>query len=437
MLRLPYLGEQHETRSRLADSLRQAVLTLGPSPIAWCCGPYLLALEDRRPRRGLALGIPLQEWLRHQGVGLAGWSPLRCVQVGSTLYVGTGSNQWRSLEPIVERASLDEVPAVELRPRSLVGIDSPVTEVVRALGDAIGSDPATERMVTRAARKAQRGLRRAATVLDAAEITRVVVATQHEAEVRAFICEARRRGIPTVYIPHAPLSASVIYDDLPVDLAALRGASEVAHYARLGAEISGLVVVGNPGIGASRPPSIDARMPVVLALSWPIDEAMLAAIAVVYEAVGDDVIVAPHPALSRRRLSEVLPDTWKVLSDRFRTWDLLRLGPWCVIQASSGVAAEALYLGLETIELAFPGRPAAYRFLTEPAVRFAEDSVELRSQVEAARAAIGNATRRQAVREHATRWCSTSGDAAISDALKVIRSPVASRSPLLDLWGLE
>jgi hypothetical protein len=95
------------------------------------------------------------------------------------------------------------------------------------------------------------------------------------------------------------------------------------------------------------------------------------------------VIVSRHPNAKPEGAS-AFPQQWSIHDGR--TYDLLRQGPPVVVQQSSGVAVEAMQLGIPVIEMQFPGRPPTYPVIREPPVRFASSSQELKDAVAASHA---------------------------------------------------
>lgn len=264
----------------------------------------------------------------------------------------------------------------------------------------------------------------------------VVVATQHQALARALTWTARDVGVPSIYVPHAPLARNDWYYDLPVDHAALRGHREVHQYLRLGARPEGLHMVGNPAVAApSALPAIDPRRPPVVALSpWPAEQTQR--FLAVCAGGLTSALVAPHPRSDLELVKALLPQGWADITSR-RTFDVLQEGPPLVVQASSGVAWEALVLGIPVVDLADGGyRPNYLLHEGQHVVRVT--SAEALS--EALRGAVETADDedlRAGRRSFADSWCGWTGDEAVQRIRTLIRSVARGNLPggwVLDGW---
>jgi hypothetical protein len=128
------------------------------------------------------------------------------------------------------------------------------------------------------------------------------------------------------------------------------------------------------------------------------------------------------------------PKEWRIFTGR--TYDLLRAGPPVVVQHSSGVALEALHLGIPVIELSYPGKATLYPFIREPHVRFASTSAELSAAAAAASAEARDAGRREALVGWARKWASPTGAEAGERAVALVERAVAEgpRGPIWDPW---
>lgn len=206
----------------------------------------------------------------------------------------------------------------------------------------------------------------------------VVVANQHSPGPRALLAAAIVAKVPTLYFPHAPLSTSPAYRDLPVTLAGLRGDYEVQTYGGYGATSSRLVSVGDPTLPAT---SESVQRPVsspvsVLALS-PLPRTELESIIrFVARAQLHSVVVCPHPSSNLAALRPLLPQDWRLATEP--TLSVLQRGARLVMQQSSGVGLEALALGLPVVEISLPGHTPGYAFIREPQVPIVRTSDQLR-----------------------------------------------------------
>jgi len=143
--------------------------------------------------------------------------------------------------------------------------------------------------------------------------------------------------------------------------------------------------------------------------------------------------MSPHPRNDVKALRAAMPATWSVWEGR--TLELLRRGPAAVVQRSSGVALEALQLGVPVVELSFPGDTPVYPFIREPFVHVAADAERLRERLRACRDT--DPSRRSELVEWARHWVAAAGPDAVSRATAVVerakgRGPLG---PIWDTWG--
>lgn len=258
----------------------------------------------------------------------------------------------------------------------------------------------------------------------------VLVATQHSLQPRCLAIASARAGIPTVYVPHAPFADNRYYADVPFDIAALRGPREEAAYRLLGAAPAGLVSVGNLGLDEQFGRAVAAaQLPVVAPGAWE-ERVVRCFLSVAAGALDEPFVVCPHPRSDLDLLRRVLPP--RATISRERTSSVLLRGPRTVIQAGSGVALEALLLGLPVIQVELPGKAPNYPVIAEPHVAFVATSRELSGVMRRASKEPGEASsERQA---WAREWCVALGDEAearlthLLDALPVVDGRV------LDGW---
>lgn len=257
--------------------------------------------------------------------------------------------------------------------------------------------------------------------IDFRSVSSVVVATQHDFQIRALILAAQEAGKPTVYVPHAPVADNPQYADIPTPFAALRGPREVRFYSEhFGANAALLDVIGNPAASvlSSPMPTIDTRAPGVLALSPHPRTVLQRIIGIVRESGIANLIVAPHPRSNLNEIAQMIPNAWSLYSGP-RTLDLLRTGPKYLLHHSSGVAWEAAALGIPTADIALDARKPNYPYLDDPVFVRLHDSDDV-----AAFALSGGseATDRNRLRAYALEWCPFDGEASITRFQELLTS---------------
>lgn len=266
----------------------------------------------------------------------------------------------------------------------------------------------------------------------------VGVASQHAAYSRAFIWEAARLGVPTIYVPHAPIGANAQYMDLPTSAVALRGVGEVDLYADvLGVDTQRMNVIGNPSsdVLAELPPPIDANALGVLALSPQPTEVLEQLIRAVDESGLTNLRVAPHPRSDVERLKKMVPPGWVVEEGR-RTLDMLREGPPFLLQHSSGVAWEAIALGIPTLQISLDGAVPNYYFLRDEVIFPRADASDPASIARFVAALDHSVAHRDQLRTYARRWCECDGEEAGEKLRRLLAT--CDRWPssmVFDGWG--
>jgi len=250
----------------------------------------------------------------------------------------------------------------------------------------------------------------------------VVVLATPNAGPRALVTAARSAGIPSVYFPHAPVLMDKTFNDLPTDFAGLRGPAEFHYYKEVGASCDRIEVVGDPSIDSEEMPDHDPSLPPVLAPPIEADAVMRKVVETVEAGVGDSLLVCPHPEADLKKLQALIPSGWTIWSDR--TYALLRRGPPVIMQFTSGVALEALMLGIPTIELRFPAdRIITYPQIREPHVRIVSTPAELRAAIKQSYRDVKKPSARRQLRDWALRWSSPHGqEAARQGAALVLRA---------------
>lgn len=293
-----------------------------------------------------------------------------------------------------------------------------------------------EATVLRLCLLAERSRIQAELALETASPAGVLVASTVTPDARALCVLARRAGIPTVYVPHAPLLAAEAQQDLPFDVALLRGCAEAVRYAARSVPGSSLVVSGNPALDPS--PSVctaDPGGPIVLALSPDPTPVVRAIIDSLRTAVPDGVIVAPHPRQDMDALVGMVPPGWELAMGR--TYDLLRSGACAIVQYSSGIGLEAMLLGIPCIELSLFGSPPAYPFLDHELVARVTRVEDLPDALDQARQLATDADRQRSIADWAQTWCARSGAAAAAHAAAAFEDVIAGgapRGPIWDYW---
>lgn len=408
--------------------------------LSWICVPHLLVQLRLRPLgrypvRLVASNRVEARWRKVRAGTPDGWT-----FAGGHLFLASTDNQGRAQEPIARRLGIEE-PGPE-------GISVSRTRIEELRGRAVAL---AEELIGTARRiavelpmrrlflywqflRAARDLAWWEALLEAVRPRTVVVGSTHSAPARALALAARHAGIPSVYVPHAPLISDARLADLPVDFAGVRGPHELSHYAALGADPDGLEAIGNPAVESiTQVPEFKGDRAAFATSAddyWALEQF----VRVVQNALGERVIASPHPRTDRKLLQTILPAQWDLW--RGRTFDLLMQGPPAVVQCSSGVALEALQLGIPTIELAFPGEAPNYRFAREPYVTTVRNSAELRAAVGAA--AGVSPSKREELRAWAHGWVSKAGaDAAVAGAalLEKAGEEGIRKTPLWDAWA--
>lgn len=133
----------------------------------------------------------------------------------------------------------------------------------------------------------------------------VVLGSTEHAYLRLLVNRARIRGIPSVYVPHAPAATNRIYADLPADFCLLGYQGDADYYATLGIKSEQCEVIGDP-LAAPRGPLDDPAGETtsdhgVLLFSTGADrpasqlQDALEAVSGAAHRLGLDLLVAPHP----------------------------------------------------------------------------------------------------------------------------------------------
>lgn len=431
----------------IRDAFRDCCCEIGPDDLLWCLLPQIemTFLEElfqdlssaRRSGRAVATG---SSDVKNIVRGIVPSSGPRLVRTSGVLTVSTSRQHLRVLQPLeraLASAAGDVARATQAKPlgataslhaiRAAAGLYRSLDVSMRRLGWRLPEtiySVLTETAIT---------LARARSTLKSEQFSALVVASQHTPATRAWLAAAFGRGLVTIYIPHAPTATNAAYRDLPVDLALLRGPSEVEFYAGLGARRNALKIVGDASTESSRLVGGDKSGVVIYAPS-PHDRGLFRSqVDTIYAAGLRNVEVCLHPRMKESDVRSDLPSCWRLSTSRL-TFDRLKLGGVAVvIQCSSGVGLEALYLGIPVVDLRHPGQLAAYPYLQDCAVPSAGDSATLLACLENldyGRTATKNR------RVLASRWrASVGGAAAASMAASVRGWHGGANGRLVDGWS--
>ncbi|MCB5207099.1 hypothetical protein [Methylovorus mays] len=273
----------------------------------------------------------------------------------------------------------------------------------------------------------------AAHLLDIEKPRVLVVASNESIKTRLMVAEARKREIPSVYIPHAPTALVRRYADIVTDVALLRGISDLEYYSQLGAKTDGLKVMGDPTINIPMD-SIAKSGKIILSctVSSLKNERLL-------HQLGDHplcknlgIVAIPHPAGEKMRIS-YYEKKYGIVFSRLRTSDyLIQHGAAVVISpTSSGALLEALSMGIPVIAT---GMHPQYAFECRLDVRRVSNTGELLSVVDEV---IHSDTREKRMlrKQSVADWIHTSGEKARVEINNLINQPVKLSGPILDSWG--
>lgn len=412
-------------------------LDLIGDPLVWSARPLLHRAATgrrrlspmRRARQVVAQARTLRA--REQAVSAA--------LAADTLWVWTSVNQHRVMAPVMNAVGdVAPVPITAAPGTRLLADARRATRIGRRVGAAMASAgmDVEEHQLRGRLLDAARAAWIASHLIEHTRPRLVVVGTQHQEQVRGVVAAARDAAVPSFYLPHAPAARSLEYLDLPVNAAGLRGPAEVDYYAALGADPRRLSVVGDPGLEPPQPPALGG-LPPVLALSPDPPGQLAAIVEVVAEAVGQaPLLVAPHPASDREQVRSLVRPGWSLASPDVRTASLLRQGPACVIQHSSGVALEAMVLGIPVIELQFPGERPNYPAIEPELVWFASDATGVSEGLRWATRLGEAADDRERLLEHAAGWLRATGADACQRATAAL-GEVPDTGIVLDGWALD
>lgn len=259
----------------------------------------------------------------------------------------------------------------------------------------------------------------------------IVVASQHSVPIRALLHVARELGIPTAYVPHAPFANNCFYADLPVDLALLRGQREVESYTAIGADPAGLIAIGNTMLKADPVARMAPRSarPVIAPSPW--ESERLNQFLEIALTVPDRAIICPHPA-SDRAAMENFASRFDASISNERTSDLLQREGGVVIQSGSGVALEAMLMGVPVVDVQWGSSAPNYPCIADPFVTFASDSRSL--AIAHRKAATAADSEIIAAQRWALEWSSPNGPAAADNLSIALSELLPTPQVVLDGW---
>ena len=274
-------------------------------------------------------------------------------------------------------------------------------------------------------------MRTAAATLGAARPEKLLYAADEHVFARAFVYEARMRGIPSILAHHAPLNLEAWSHDISADLVLTRGTAESDFLADLGVRREQIHVVGDPAIerlglvpdpsrcamvgiyGSSAAGSVDLLTEVMSALALD----------------PRDVVLAPHP---RRRSHGIeVAQSLGIRALNGRTIDgILEFRPYIfVCTYSTGVRIEVEAAGVPTVSLG----TAVFAFETGlPAAETPGDVTSLSRQM----AGIHHLTTEDRA-EMSRRWIDAVGPEARARREDLLQSTLEPRGPALDVWGVS
>lgn len=273
-------------------------------------------------------------------------------------------------------------------------------------------------------------MKTAAAVFDVTRPERLLHAAEEHVFARAFVHEARTRGIPSILVHHAPFNLAAWSHDISADLVLTRGTAESAFLEDLGVRREQIHTIGDPAIETLGLVSDPTRAAVVAIYGSSVAQSvdLVTRVMSALELEPDEVVLAPHP---RRRAHAIdVAQPLGIRSLKGRTIDgVLELRPRLfVCTYSTGVRIEVEAVGVPTVSLG----TAAFAFETglpvaESPGDFAslpQQVAELRHLTTEDRAALGR------------RWIDAVGPEARGRREEVLQSTSRPQGPALDVWGV-
>lgn len=262
----------------------------------------------------------------------------------------------------------------------------------------------------------------------------LLIANQAETAMRGAILTARRFGIPSVLVPHAPVARLKWNPDIPCDYVGLRGTGEADYYRAMGCAPDRLTVIGNPASDVFEYSTPATRCgPGIFAVPAESRQVLEKIIELLASGTSQPLLVTPHPRSDLDELRAMLPPNW-TLSAGGRTLDLIKQGPPFLIQCSSGVAWESLACGVPTANIVLD-KPSYYPFFDDQQlVRPLSNAADVRSFVEDPRDSSEDRARRAS---YALHWCERDGKQAAQAGAELVEKAIAEgvKGAILDGWA--
>ena len=425
------VSEAVEQRERGFDAVDRFMIDAGDSPSTWVVAPLLRALylqiAPSPVSRRLAGGRVWLERAGNHAYAVAKPSDARYLRVGPALVTYAGDTQGWALEPVIEWAAEQGVQRSEIRARasrrSLAAANREAIDRANEFVDFIVTEeiaaPCPLPWVYRHFLGAARYLAHARALLAGWSGGPIAVGTHHSKAARALLHEAHRAGIATVYFPHAALLRDRRFWDVPTHYGGVRGSGDLEIYRRLGVDEEAITVTGDPGLDVPDHCELDLNGRVAFGLPPISGTQMTETIATVYDAVGDHIVVTPHPDHTPEMIRDLLPEAWTI--SRVRTYEHLKTGVApLLIQNSSGVALESMLLGVPPIQLEIEGWEPNYFAIDRDHIRFARGAVELAAAVDEARRVAADSERRRQLVDWGRVWCDSDGATAAARSWSLI-----------------
>ena len=271
-------------------------------------------------------------------------------------------------------------------------------------------------------------LKAAATAFDALRPERLLHAAEEHVFARAFVLEARNRGVPSFFAHHAPTSLYAFAHDISADYFLARGDGERELLGALGARRDQMRTVGDPAIDdltQAHPPSST----VMIGLYGGTEAesiALITRLSAVLELQLKDIVIAPHPR--RRDYGRSVASRLGITVAEGRTISsVVRLRPRLfVLTYASGVRIEVEAAGVPTVSL----DTMQYPFEESMPVAESFGDIEGLSLQVANQSKIAPEQRAQASR----RWIAAVGLEARSRREAHLMATAATPGPVLDPW---
>jgi hypothetical protein len=273
-----------------------------------------------------------------------------------------------------------------------------------------------------------------AAIFDMAGVSRVVVSTQHSLGARSAIAASRQLGIPSIYVPHAPVALNRYYSDLPTDVAGAWGPNEQEHYRSLGADVDRVQVVGSAmhdlASDVGHAPVSRSRRVLVAPSAWS-DARLREFVSLCSSAIRGPFAIAPHPRNPVELIRAAAPRRAVVLAGPTST-HLASFG--ALVQCNSGVALEGLLASVPVINFNPFDVTPNYPMIRAPYVPEVRTKAALRSVLTSALTSRA-APLRGPARDWARGWCAFSGADAETRLRELVHSAERHDEPVLDGWA--